>query len=1066
MGIQEIGIPPDLLRRLQDTMRRCGPFDQHETLKALFVDGRINDWKDQIPLEAKNVYERVTIFIAWLLHRYNTKQENALVLFLHVLSAQCAKTDACHKDISELADQLERFLQNNIRFSANSIFFLIYDWEDRPGAKQLVDSLRRRGLRLSWDQDWAYWKDRTQELKQKIQQADTVLFYSTLASQHSEWAAEEISIAKDAGKRVIDLEGHIPSEAIADALIQKLHIEGLTPQRIQAAQGNPTQVVREKLQAALEKNLGLPSDTITDKIFASPEVCKLIEEAYAIAKDNILPGWAPERLKATLEYGRLQRFRGEWDEAEKVLKRGEIFARRGKSDLHSLFCLELGALRFEQGDDAGIYLVEEALDAMRDKDLMPELTKALRQLGNMHREQSSWDKAADYLSRAMHIAQYIKDVGRQAVYTSMPYEARYLLWIDCVREYASLLSQQGRVEDAINQFKGALTHTQSAELAGYAEHLRGIILYQLGRAYLMHQKDIKLALGYFDDSIQILRKYDNPVRLAFICDAMGKAITHQRFSPDLEKAQHYLEKAKRVRDRCGHLYFSTYTMLGLADLYQLQGNFTLAINELLTARTTLFNLGKRRDAGIACFEIGECYYKYNKKADAAEYFKKAKDIFKELDLNDRLRETEYMILKIKFGDSLETISPDQLLEWGVSEDYVFHLREIGEYHFHMWLKRKFNEWMKKEIPRIPGIDAHIRDLIQVGIGDDATVITMPNSDTYDLVVNTDAAPGSICRSTDIEMGKYAAKFSVVHSLSDILAMGGTPIAILLNMYLNRDVTLEYAMTIPMKVQEEAEKYNIALVGGDMKERTEQSIGCIAIGIVEKGKAIQRNAAKPGQIVAITQAGMPDGSGPRRIGRRWAQEVIEYMGLTEEEPYRSFCHERNWKKELLFLPWKEMIAGAKEHRIRSAIDTSDGFLSCLQLIGRTSGVSFVLEERLIEDIIDGKVKAIARAMGYRPAQFLFNAGHDWEIVLTVDETDFDPLQSAMRKTGGDLARLGAVIPQTEKLGDGIALVSSGNGDTYKIPFFTDEKFVKHPYQQRTLDWEDLKFYMEGRHKLDL
>ena len=124
---------------------------------------------------------------------------------------------------------------------------------------------------------------------------------------------------------------------------------------------------------------------------------------------------------------------------------------------------------------------------------------------------------------------------------------------------------------------------------------------------------------------------------------------------------------------------------------------------------------------------------------------------------------------------------------------------------------------------------------------------------YEIVMTTDAAPGSICRSHEVEDGKYAAQFSVIHSVSDLLAMGATPVALLLSMYLDRDATAEYAMEVIKTVSKEAQKYGAALVGGDVKERKEQSIGCVGLGIIPKNQAIKRSGAKPDHIVAISLA---------------------------------------------------------------------------------------------------------------------------------------------------------------------------------------------------------------------
>src|SRR5260370_1061197 len=182
-------------------------------------------------------------------------------------------------------------------------------------------------------------------------------------------------------------------------------------------------------------------------------------------------------------------------------------------------------------------------------------------------------------------------------------------------------------------------------------------------------------------------------------------------------------------------------------------------------------------------------------------------------------------------------------------------------------------------------------------------------------------------------------------------------------------------------------------------------------------------------------------------------------MTGDDRFRSFFSGHDWKRELLFLPYKEMLSAAATGKVRSAIDTSDGLMACLQLIGKNSKVSFVLDQELVTRAIDPDVVRVAEVLGLPPSQFLFNAGHDWEIVTTISEADFNAVQNAVRSTGGDISLLGHVIPQTDRLKRGIAFKRLDGSHVF-IPFFTDEKFVPRPYQQRALEWEALKYYIEG------
>lgn len=100
------GIPPYLYQRLRETLMRCGPFESHSALAAVFVDARISQWRPDIP-EAENRAARVERVLGWLYPLHNTRGENALVLFLYVLSARHAPADTCHNDLLTLTAELE-----------------------------------------------------------------------------------------------------------------------------------------------------------------------------------------------------------------------------------------------------------------------------------------------------------------------------------------------------------------------------------------------------------------------------------------------------------------------------------------------------------------------------------------------------------------------------------------------------------------------------------------------------------------------------------------------------------------------------------------------------------------------------------------------------------------------------------------------------------------------------------------------------------------------------------------------------------------------------------------------
>jgi hypothetical protein len=94
-----------MYERLHGALLRCGPFDSHRELQAVFVDARIARWRHRLP-HATDQVSLVNQVISFLLDKEDGSHENALVLFLRVLSDRAALGDGCHRDLAALAHEL------------------------------------------------------------------------------------------------------------------------------------------------------------------------------------------------------------------------------------------------------------------------------------------------------------------------------------------------------------------------------------------------------------------------------------------------------------------------------------------------------------------------------------------------------------------------------------------------------------------------------------------------------------------------------------------------------------------------------------------------------------------------------------------------------------------------------------------------------------------------------------------------------------------------------------------------------------------------------------------------
>lgn len=101
----QLGLSPDLNNRLLNTLLTCGPFASNRDLRAVFVDVRLNPWRNAVP-EADNAETRVRAVIDLLYNQCNNKGENALGIFLHVLAEQRSSEDDCHRKLVALAHEV------------------------------------------------------------------------------------------------------------------------------------------------------------------------------------------------------------------------------------------------------------------------------------------------------------------------------------------------------------------------------------------------------------------------------------------------------------------------------------------------------------------------------------------------------------------------------------------------------------------------------------------------------------------------------------------------------------------------------------------------------------------------------------------------------------------------------------------------------------------------------------------------------------------------------------------------------------------------------------------------
>jgi thiamine-monophosphate kinase len=244
--------------------------------------------------------------------------------------------------------------------------------------------------------------------------------------------------------------------------------------------------------------------------------------------------------------------------------------------------------------------------------------------------------------------------------------------------------------------------------------------------------------------------------------------------------------------------------------------------------------------------------------------------------------------------------------------------------------------------------------LAVGIGDDAALVRFPDPSgclvTVDLLM--EGVDFTLATATPQQIGWK----SLAVNLSDIAAMAGRPVACVVSVALPRHGGFELGSGLLEGVQTCAEKFGVALAGGDT------------------------NTWDGPLVVSVTVLGEPTAKGPvLRSGAKpgdWIMTTGTFGGSIAG-------------KHLDFTPRvAEALALHQAATLHAMIDTSDGLAADLWHILEESRIGAVLEE----SAIPVSPAAIAARDGKSPLEHALADGEDFELLFTVAPAEGQSLLS--------------------------------------------------------------------------
>ena len=252
----------------------------------------------------------------------------------------------------------------------------------------------------------------------------------------------------------------------------------------------------------------------------------------------------------------------------------------------------------------------------------------------------------------------------------------------------------------------------------------------------------------------------------------------------------------------------------------------------------------------------------------------------------------------------------------------------------------------------------IRKEVICGIGDDAAVIKYGNKYllvTTDTIVEDDHFSFSYFTPEQIGIKAIESNFS------DIAAMGGKPLYVLVSLVLKSDSTMHTVEGIYKGMRKRCKKYNVDIIGGDTTHGDVNVITITLIGETDKKHLCMRKDANPGDLIFITGL-----LGASTAGLHLFRKGIKGFEVTKK------CH--TTPQSRLDVSWE--IAGYAN----AMEDVSDGLASELRNISEQSKCGAIIYADKVP--IHKQTHMAAQACGEDALDFALYGGEDFELVYTV------------------------------------------------------------------------------------
>jgi thiamine-monophosphate kinase len=302
-----------------------------------------------------------------------------------------------------------------------------------------------------------------------------------------------------------------------------------------------------------------------------------------------------------------------------------------------------------------------------------------------------------------------------------------------------------------------------------------------------------------------------------------------------------------------------------------------------------------------------------------------------------------------------------------------------------------------------------RAKLRLGIGDDAAIV--PPSAQADWVLSSDTSLEGVHFLADTHPADSVGYKALARAISDLAAMGATPLFFLLTLALPAGRTGKWLDRFLAGLGRAARLFRTSLIGGDTTKSPTIFISITVVGRIAPGRAITRSGARPGDRIYVSGT-----LGAAQLGLRMIQR--EAPSIRNHSRLRAHLYPR---------VRTELGAWLAQQRVASAmIDISDGLSTDLGRLCAASGVGASIWADRIPCVHlpagARRLRSLAR-LRLNPLKLALDGGEDYELLFTVSPRREKRLRGA--PGFAELTEIGEIVASK-----GVTLV--GKAEKHLLP----------------------------------